>query len=118
MFIRKLPSPSMSMTVRPGKAAWAPIAAGRPKPPAPSPAPRGCDFPVRRRPQLLLPPGRAHNRVVELPPVADDLPQPLDGVLRQDGVLAVGEAHRLLLAPAIDLPQPVGVLRLERPARG
>ena len=37
MFMRKLPSPSMSMTVLAGWAAWAPMAAGRPKPMAPSP---------------------------------------------------------------------------------
>ena len=37
MFIRKLPSPSMSMTVLSGWAAWAPSAAGRPKPIAPRP---------------------------------------------------------------------------------
>ena len=45
----------------------------------------------------------------------DDLPQPLDGVLRQDGVVAVGVAQRLRLAPVLDLPHPVGV---RAPARG
>ena len=37
MFIRKLPSPSMSTTRASGWAALAPMAAGRPKPIVPSP---------------------------------------------------------------------------------
>ena len=37
MVIWKLPSPSMSMTSLSGKAAWAPRAAGKPKPMVPSP---------------------------------------------------------------------------------
>ena len=37
MFITKLPSPSMSTTRVSGQAAWAPIAAGRPKPIEPRP---------------------------------------------------------------------------------
>ncbi len=46
--------------------------------------------------------------VVELAAVAEDLPQPLDGVLRQDGVVAVGVAQRLGLAPVLDLANPLG----------
>ena len=44
----------------------------------------------------------------------EDLPQPVDGVLRQDGVVAVGELQRLGFAPVVDLPHPVGELAAAR----
>jgi hypothetical protein len=49
----------------------------------------------------------ADDGVVELAALLQDLPQPLDGVLRQDGILAVGVAQRLRLAPMFDLANPL-----------
>ncbi len=46
--------------------------------------------------------------LVELASVAQDFPQPLDRILRHDGVVAVVEAHRLAVAPFFDLTHPVG----------
>ena len=54
------------------------------------------------------------DRLVEPAAVLDDVPKPLDGVLRQDGVVAVGVAQRLGLAPLLDLANPVGVRRDRR----
>ena len=72
------------------------------------PVPRRVEVEVLGRPHLVLADAGGDDRVVELAAVAEDLPQPLDGVLRQDGVVAVGEAQRLRLAPLLDLPDPVG----------
>ncbi len=100
MFIRKLPSPSMSMTVLTGCAACAPSAAGKPNPIAPSPplviqCARLVEVEVLRGPHLMLADAGGDDRVVELLALVQDLPQPLDGVLRQDGVVAIVKAQRL-----------------------
>ena len=56
---------------------------------------------------------RRDDGVVETPAVAADLPEPVDGVLGDDGIVAIRVAQRLGFAPFLDLPQPVGIRILQ-----
>ena len=78
-----------------------------PRPPLVDPVPRLVEVEILGRPHLVLADAGRDDRVVEPAAVLEDLPQPVDGVLRQDGVVAVGVAQRLRLAPLLDLPQPL-----------
>src|SRR5439155_6355157 len=73
------------------------------------PGSRAVEVPVLSGPHLMLAVARGHNRLVELLAVADDLPEAVDGVLRHDGVVAVGVAKRLRFPPFLDLANPVAV---------
>src|SRR5262249_11130068 len=71
------------------------------------PIARRVEMEILRRPHLMLAHASADDGVVELAALAEDLPEPLDGELRQNGIVAVGVAQRLRLAPMLDLANPL-----------
>ena len=114
MFIRKLPSPSMSMTSLSGCATFAPIAAGRPKPIVPRPP-----LVTQCRGRLKRKYCAAHIWCWPTPVVTIVSSSCLRSRrISQSRLIAycgriacsgLGELQRLGLAPGVDLPQPVGV---------
>src|SRR5579884_2981431 len=63
---------------------------------------------ILRCPHLMLADAGTDNAVIELTTLLKDLPQPLDGVLGQNGIIAIGVAQRLCLTPMLNLANPLG----------
>ena len=113
--MRKLPSPSMSMTVlrgmrRLGAHRRRQAEAHRAQAAAGDPGARLLKWKYWAAHIWCWPTPVVTMVSSSWPRSLDDLPEPLDGVLRQDGVVAVGVAQRLRLAPVLDLLNPVGEL--------
>ena len=109
MFIRKLPSPSMSTTRRSGIGACTPIAAGRPKPIVPRPLlvsqrARLVELVELGGPHLVLADADGDHRVA----VVRQLPQLVDRVLRQDAGELLVVVERLVALPRLALLDPGG----------